>query len=186
MDPLTLSLIIGGIAATTLGTGGAIIHGNNKLNKERAEHQEERNKLQKQIEGLLKKITEKDAIILSLQKRIKELDEEKLAETQKRHEMLQMIEKLEQRQEKLESLLTGLIAFLTFRFGKWNSDKIELRKCLEQSNNDKSIIDGLIIEIENKKASLETEFNRENDMRDQLSSERKKLSKEFEKMEECA
>lgn len=186
MDPVTLGLIIGGISATVMGTGGAIAYGNNKLNKERATHQEERKRLQCQMEELLKKIAEKDAIILSLQKKIKELDEEKLAETQKRHELLQMIDQLEQRQEKLESLLTGIIAFITFRFGKWNSDKLELRKYLEQANNDRTTIDALIVSLEKKKGGLEDNFNQETNFRDKLAADQKKLNDEFEKMGDCA
>ena len=95
MEPLTIA-IIAGAASTLLAGGGTAIWANNKINKERAEHQEERNRLQKQIEELLIKITEKDKIILQLQERIKKLDEEKLEETQKRNQLLEMIDVLEQ------------------------------------------------------------------------------------------
>lgn len=185
---MPIPILVGlGIAAAGALAGGIAtgIVGNNKLNKERVAHQEERDRLQRQIEELLKKIAKKDAIILKLSKKIKDLDEEKILETQKRHELIQMIDQLEKRQAALESLLSGFIAFVTFRLGKWKHDKIELRKSLEQANNDMSLVDNLLAKIEKDRNMFEIQMYDETSRRDQLAEDRKRLSKKME-MLECA
>ena len=185
---MPIPLLVGlGIAAAGALVGGvaAGIVGNNKLNKERVAHQEECDRLQKQIEELLKKIAKKDAIILKLSQKIKDLDEEKVLETQKRHQLLQMIDQLEKRQAALESLLAGFIAFVTFRLGKWKSEKIELRKSLEQANNDMNLVDNLLAKIDKDRNMFEIQMYDETSQRDQLAEDRKRLSKEIE-MLECA
>lgn len=182
MIPLLIP-IIAGAASTLLGTAGALFYGKNKLNKERVNHQEERSRLQKQIDELLKKIAEKDKIILALTKKIKELDEEKLEETRKRHQLVELIAKLEERQRALESILNVFIAFITFRFGKWKNDKIELKKALEKANNDESLIEALLEKIENERISFETQMLDETNQRDKLVEDRKELSAEIEKLD---
>jgi len=177
--PILGAIAIGG-AALVAGALGATLFEENKLNKERANHQEERNRLQQQIEELLRKIAEKDAIIVKLSQKIKELDEEKLQETQKRHQLLEMIDVLEQRQKALESILSGLLAFITFRLGKWKTEKIELRKSLEKAHADHNVIDALIAKIESERASLEIKMSNETKERDQMSADRKRLCEEIE------
>ena len=182
MEPLTIA-IIAGAASTLLAGGGTAIWANNKINKERAEHQAERNRLQKQIEDLLIKITEKDKIILQLQERIKKLDEEKLEETQKRNQLLEMIDVLEQRQKKLESVLSAVVAFITFRFGKWKRDKQELRQQLLDAGNERIAIENLLLEIEEKKGTFELQFAQETSQRDELYSNREQLTQRIKELE---
>ena len=185
---MPISILVGlGIATAGAVVGGVTsgIVGNNKLNKERVAHQEERDRLQRQIEDLLEKIAQKDAIILNLSRKIKDLDEEKKLETQKRYELLKMVDQLEKRQAALESLLKGFLAFVTFRLGKWKSDKIELRKSLEQANNDVSLVDNLLEKIEKDRKMFEIQMDDETSQRDQMAEDRKRLSKEFE-MYGCA
>ena len=185
---MPISILAGlGIATAGAVIGGVTsgIVGNNKLNKERVAHQEERDRLQRQIEDLLEKIAQKDAIILDLSRKIKDLEEEKKLETQKRYELLQMIDQLEKRQEALESLSKGFLAFVTFRLGKWKSDKIELRKSLEQANNDMSLVDNLLEKIEKDRKMFKIQMDDETSQRDQMAEDRKRLSKEFE-MYGCA
>ena len=180
---MPISILAGlGIATAGALVGGVTsgIVGNNKLNKERVAHQEERDRLQRQIEDLLEKIVQKDAIILNLSRRIKDLDEEKKLETQKKHELLKMIDQLEKRQAALESLLKGFLAFITFRLGKWKSDKIELRKSLEQANNDMILVNNLLDKIEKDRNMFEIQMNDETSQRDQMAEDRKHLSEEFE------
>ena len=85
----------------------------------------------------------------------------------------------------MESLLSGFIAFVTFRLGKWKHDKIELRKSLEQANNDMSLVDNLLAKIEKDRNMFEIQMYDETSRRDQLAEDRKRLSKEME-MLECA
>ena len=66
---MPIPILVGlGIAAAGALAGGIAtgIVGNNKLNKERVAHQEERDRLQRQIEELLKKIAKKDDILISV------------------------------------------------------------------------------------------------------------------------
>lgn len=178
VDPWLLAFAAAGICTTT----GAIIHGNNKVNKARAEHQEERNRLQKEIERLLKKIIEKDQIIRNLHARIAQLDEEKYAETQKRHELTNMIDMLELRQKKLESILTRLIAFITLRFGKWKQDKIVLKEMLLEANNNRNTIDLRLADIEIQKNTFENEYEQEAIQLEDLHKNRQTLTEKFERL----
>lgn len=181
MEPVTVAAIIGG-ASTLVGTIGAWIHGNNKVNKECSEHQQERDKLQQQIESLLKQIAEKDQIIINLQKRIKQLDEEKLEETQKRNQLLKMIDQLMNRQQQLESIITALIAFITFRFRQWKYNKIQVRQALLAAYNDQNTIDALLASIEEKKQEVENEFTIESSRREELYTARAILTEKYEKI----
>lgn len=181
MEPVTVAALIGG-ATTIAGTLGAWIHGNNKVNKECAAHQEERSRLQKQIEELLKKIAEKDKIILDLQKRIKQLSEQILAETQRRRQLLEMIDTLTKRQEQLESILTALVAFITFRLGQWKRDKIQLRQALLAAHNDKDTVEALLASIEEQKNQFENKFTLESSQRDELYMAHTKLTEEYDKI----
>lgn len=104
----------------------------------------------------------------------------KKLETQKKHELLKMIDQLEKRQAALESLLKGFLAFITFRLGKWKSDKIELRKSLEQANNDMILVNNLLDKIEKDRNMFEIQMNDETSQRDQMAEDRKHLSEEFE------
>lgn len=176
MSFLLAAAIIGGVASTV----GTYFHGKSKLNKERAERQEERSRLQKEIQRLLQEIKEKDDQILKLSQTIKQLDDEKLENTIKHNELVQAIATLEERYEQLNSFLTKLLYWLRFKHKDWveefNMNQLQLNNArLEEQNCHE-----YIARIDTQKANVNQQLQDEYSNREQLTAQRKKLEQELE------
>ena len=176
----TLALIAGGIAAAA-GTGCAVnAYKNNQINELRLKWQQEREKYQKEIERLLAEIAEKDRKILALQQTIVKLDEDKLAETKKRNELLTAIAELEKRQERLQSFLVTVLNWVVFRYGKLKKDRAELKEVLAQTLLSEQAAENMIAAIEAQKENVNAQIESESKQRLALVSSRDSVQQEFE------
>lgn len=176
----TLALIAGGIAAAA-GTGCAVnAYKNNQINELRLKWQQEREKYQKEIERLLAEIAEKDRKILALQQTIVKLDEDKLAETKKRNELLTAIAELEKRQERLQSFIVTVLNWVVFRYGKLKKDRAELKEVLAQTLLSEQAAENMIAAIEAQKENVNAQIESESNQRLALVSSRDSVQQEFE------
>lgn len=142
------------LGAAVLGGGGAHVYHQNKYDKMRAEYQSKIEELQRRIAELIQKIRQKDTEILKLGNKVTELEDKLRRETAKRDEINRMIEVLLNRQKKLESILHALVLLVTFRIKNWKSEKLEIRRELEQANLKALEVDGLLSRIEQEKEAV--------------------------------
>ena len=185
-------LLMGAIAlgSALLAGGGAHVYHQNKFDKMRAEYQSKIDALQRRIQELIEKIRAKDAEILKLANKVNELENSLKKETEKRDQINQMIDVLLKRQKKLESILHALVLLVTFRIKNWKTEKLEIRRELENANLKALEVEGLLNRIEQEKAMVLVRQDNARSEKEGLEEDQRLLMEEVEETrqrmaEEC-